>query len=216
MRRSTLFSLCFVGFFMMAPLSAVADPIEFYLGGSVNLGGVTSLNLNQSFTVSDPSQGLKVTWDLPLNPHNAWGDFSAPIKGSGFVWINSGAPLGSPALDLSLSLDGKVYHDTSWTSSALSGSFTGTAAVIGADSAWNATSGISPWLLDLAQHPERIHLSGFVSGGVNGVLETTLSIDPPTVPEPATVSLYLALTTGLVIRHRRRLRRSSTDSTISV
>lgn len=203
MRRSSLFNLCFVGL-LLAPLSAVADPIEFYFEGSVNIGGVASLNLNQLFTVNDPSQGVKATWDLPLNPAHAWGDFSAPINSSSMVWINSGAPMASPALDLSLALDGKVYHDASWTSSALSGSFTGTASVIGADKDWNATSGISPWLLDLAQHPERIHLNGFVSGGVNGVLETTLSIDPPAVPEPATVSLFLALTAGLFLRHRRR------------
>jgi hypothetical protein len=70
-------------------------------------------------------------------------------------------------------------------------------------------------ILDLIQHPERIHVSGSAHG-VGGFFTyaTTLTIDPPSpssptvVPEPSTWTLFFVLSAGLVGYSRHAQRRS--------
>jgi hypothetical protein len=62
---------------------------------------------------------------------------------------------------------------------------------------------VPPELLDLAQHPERISLNGFVDGGAANMLETTLSIAPSPVPEPSTFANFLVVMGSAALRLRR-------------
>jgi hypothetical protein len=59
-------------------------------------------------------------------------------------------------------------------------------------------------LLDLAHHPERVHISGIVTGGALNLLQTQLEISPPVLaPEPSTVAVFVVVLAGTALRCRR-------------
>jgi hypothetical protein len=72
--------------------------------------------------------------------------------------------------------------------------------------------GLPPELVDLIQHPERVHISAYVSGGSANNLVTTLSIDgfgaAMPVPEPTTLCVFaISLVGGALSRRLHSTRR---------
>jgi hypothetical protein len=61
-------------------------------------------------------------------------------------------------------------------------------------------------ILDLLTHPDRVHLTGYVTGGRDNVLGYQLTIDPSPVPEPTVLALLVMGIGGLGFGRLRSLR----------
>ncbi|WP_422929272.1 hypothetical protein [Singulisphaera sp. PoT] len=89
--------------------------------------------------------------------------------------------------------------------------FTTTITSVSLDPYTSSSSAPLPLALaDLVGHPERIHLSGAISGGAQAYWDVSLSIDPSPavpVPEPATFLAWggVVAAVGLGNASRRRI-----------
>jgi hypothetical protein len=81
------------------------------------------------------------------------------------------------------------------------GGFMGTATSVSATP--SQTGPLPPPLQNLVDHPERLHIIGTVTPGSGGVINTTLTIGPATVPEPTTLAFFVLAGGGLVLLRRR-------------
>ncbi len=135
-----------------------------------------------------------------------WSTRSIPLDGNAAVIISAKDPadptkyLGS--VDVAVPIVGSISGNG--VTSNLGGGYSGT-GVLAAD---GSLPGVTPApLLDLVSHPDRVHLSAYVTGGHMSYLLTTLSIDPPVqvfVPEPSVLATLLLGLGGLAWHHRRR------------
>lgn len=102
-------------------------------------------------------------------------------------------------------------HDVGGVPIRNSGMFTTTITSVSLDPYTSSSSAPLPLALaDLVGHPERIHLSGAISGGAQAYWDVSLSIDPSPavpVPEPATFLAWggVVAAVGLGNASRRRI-----------
>lgn len=213
---------CFASLVMVAlsALPAAADPISYIASDFVGYPGyrynevVNLPSLTTGGTVAlpdgdlgmpqpDPNQSYPVAAQTPIDER-----FSFHLGVPGVP--GSSAPFSTdiPFLDIEGHVTGTIFGPGGmplryW------GNFEGTATSINVLGAGvSPGTAIPPELLDLAAHPERIHISAVVSGGSRPFWQTTLTIDPPStasVPEPTSLAAFLASIVGLGW-HRRRTR----------
>jgi hypothetical protein len=161
-------------------------PVDLAQGGSYELGS-PPLAPTSSDSVAWSTRSISLDGNATVS-FGAW-DPADPTKYLGGVSV--AVPFGG-----SISGTG--------VTSNLGGGYSGT-GVLAAD---NSLPGVTPApLLDLVSHPDRVHLSAYVTGGHMSYLLTTLSIDPPVqvfVPEPSVLATLLLGLGGLAWHHRRR------------
>jgi hypothetical protein len=92
------------------------------------------------------------------------------------------------------------------------GGFIGTASSVSITS--TQTGPLPPPLQNLVDHPNRIHISGSVTPGSGGVINTTLMLEPAAVPEPTTLAFFFLAGGGLVLLRRRGTRGPSATNAI--
>jgi len=206
--RNCLIALVVFGLFHAM---AAASPIQVNLAG-----GVDGYPYNTSFTLSDPSQPIVIS--LPLQEFMA-SDGPNGYYGSGNINSNLGltfsvGPVSPPSMAaVSVAITGNIQGGYSVISPGqpnMSGSVYG----VGTNASLSLSQGttpadVPPYLADLVKHPERVVVSGTMTGGPLNLLQTTLTSGPPvdpsagvSVPEPSMLLTFLTVLTCLPIARR--------------
>jgi hypothetical protein len=202
-----------LGVFGLFHAVAAASPIQVNLAG-----GVDGYSYNTSFTLSDPSQPIVIS--LPLQEFMT-SDGPNGYYGSGNINSNLGltfsvGPVSPPSMAaVSVAITGNIQGGYSVISPGqpnMSGSVYG----VGTNASLSLSQGttpadVPPYLADLLKHPERVVVSGTMTGGPLNLLQTTLTIGPPvdpsagvSVPEPSMLLTFLTVLTCLPIARRMR------------
>jgi hypothetical protein len=202
-----------LGLFALSQAMAAGSPIQVNVSGSVD-GHL----VNQSVTLSDPSQTLSIpiaSQQLMASsgPNGYYG--GSEINSSFLLFVSVGTPGSSPSAGDAVTVNGDIhgsYSVTWYENPNMSGSVSGS----GTSAALSMTPGSSPadvppYLADLLNHPERVSYGGIVTGGYQNILATTLTIAPPVdpnavlpVPEPSMLAIVLMTLASLPITRRMR------------
>jgi hypothetical protein len=197
--------------FVLLSLGASAAPLPItigylgapnvYLYGSRTADEVIDSNAGGSFTIHGDSLG-----------HFPWTEYHESIDEAFTLAIGWHEP-GAQATDVQYALQatGTVTgsYDQRADASRVSGMYTGTATSLELAPTWlRSHDSIPPALLALVGHPERIHLTGYVTDGINNNVDLRVTIDPapPTVPEPSTLAVLLTAGGGWGFLRRRKAR----------
>jgi hypothetical protein len=213
LRRRSLLLVVFLALMTSLSLRAKADPVmgtieltvapnvprlgnTVYLSGSVDLS-----NLPQNLPLPGPSLG-----------YNNDGQFNENINTTFDLKVTFGGASGSqPYVDLTGPLVGSIGGTSAVEN--MGGQFTAspTSAVL---HNWSASSGVPLALIEPYLNPASYHLDGAIEGGAMNMAGFLMTVDPSTAsppvsaPEPVTMLMYLAVISGLGMRHGVRARRA--------
>jgi hypothetical protein len=211
---------CLIGFIVLAiaQSTAAADPIQVNVWGEA-----AGHNINQSFTLSDPSQSLTVgSFSQQLfassGPNGYYG--SGTLDSSFVLEISVGAP-GSPSAGDSVTVTGPISGSYSVATPMLpnmngSVSGSGTSATLYL-SPGSSPADVPPYLADLLNNPGRVSYGGSITGTISGAstLTTSLGIAPPVdpnavvpAPEPSMLATAMMAVASFAIVRRLRSRPS--------
>ena len=198
---------------------ASADPIQLSLWGDVD-----NHIINQTVTLSDPSQPISVgpftqqlfASTLPDGEYTG----SGTINSSFFLQVQD-TTQGSPASGDSVVVSGNVQGNYSVATPMLpnmngsvSGCGTGATLYL---SQGSSPADVPPYLADLLNNPGRVSYGGSITGTISGAstLTTSLGIAPPVdpnavvpAPEPSMLATALMAVASFAIVRRWRSRSS--------